>query len=171
MDRAQKHAFVQDLNGRLAATQLMIVGHYHGLTVAQMTTLRRAMMAEGGEVQVAKNRLAKLALNGTPVAVAADLLKGPSALVFSEDPIAAARVAHNFAKENDKFVILGGAYGAQKLSAAEVKALAELPSLDALRAKLLGLLQAPAQKLATLTQAPASKVARVIAMKEQAKAA
>jgi large subunit ribosomal protein L10 len=126
-----------------------------------MQKLRAQMKQAGGSVKVAKNRLAKIALEGTDVASIASLLKGPTLLAYSSDPIAAPKVAVEFAKANDKLVILGGAMGATALNANSVKALASLPSLDELRAKLVGLVQAPATKLAQLANAPAGKLARV----------
>ncbi|MDD9920090.1 MAG: 50S ribosomal protein L10 [Alphaproteobacteria bacterium] len=168
MDRAQKEAFVADLHGRLEGAELMVVGHYRGLTVAQMTQLRGNMRQEGGEVQVSKNRLAKLAFKGTPFTVVEEFMTGPTALAFSKDPVAAAKVAQKFADDHENFVVVGGALGEKKLSAEEVKALSKMPSLDELRGKLVGLLQAPAQKIASVTQAPAGQVARVIAAKSEA---
>ncbi len=168
MDRAQKKTFVVDLRTRMEDDiQLVVVAHYRGLSVAKMTQLRREMRAEGGEIQVAKNRLVKIALADTQFSTLDDILAGPTALAFSKDPVAAAKVAQKFADSNDNFVIMGGALGDKKLSVADVKALSALPSLDELRSKLVGLIQAPAQQLAILSQAPATKIARVIALKEQ----
>lgn len=143
------------------STSVVVVAHYSGLTVAQMQALRRQMKAQGATVKVAKNRLAKIALEGSDVAHVAPLLKGPTLIAYSSDPVAAPKVAVDFAKTNDKFVILGGAMGATALNVDGVKALATLPSLDELRAKLVGLIQAPATKIAQLTTAPAAKLARV----------
>jgi large subunit ribosomal protein L10 len=131
------------------------------LTVAQFQKLRREMKANGATVKVAKNRLAKIALEGTDVASISNLLTGPTLIAYSSDPVAAPKVAIAFAKENDKLVILGGAMGKTALNPDGVKALATMPSLDELRAKLLGLLQAPATKIAQLSTAPAAKLARV----------
>src|ERR1043166_4985501 len=127
-----------------------------------MQTLRRRVKQAGAAVKVAKNRLAKLALEGTDAAVVVPLLKGPTLIAYSGDPVAAPKVAADFAKANEKFVILGGAMGKTALDASGVKALAALPSLDELRGKLVGLLVAPATKIAQLANAPAAKVARVI---------
>lgn len=162
MDRTQKQAFVSGLQAELAQANTLVVAHYRGLTVKDMSTLRRTMRAEGGKVQVAKNRLAKLAFKGTSFEGVADLMVGPTLLAYSADAVAAAKVAQKFADKNDKLVILGGAMGATKLDKAGVKALSDLPSLDELRGKLVGLLQAPATKLAGVTQAPAGQVARVL---------
>jgi large subunit ribosomal protein L10 len=139
----------------------IVVAHYSGLTVTQMSALRRRMREAGATVKVAKNRLAKIALEGTDVAHIGPLLTGPTVLAYSDDPVAAPKVAVEFAKGNDKFVILGGAMGATSLNQDGVKALATLPSLDELRAKLVGLVQAPATKIAQLSTAPAAKLARV----------
>ncbi|MET3354569.1 UNVERIFIED_ORG: large subunit ribosomal protein L10 [Xanthobacter viscosus] len=143
------------------STSVVVVAHYSGLTVAQLSRLRRQMKASGATVKVAKNRLAKIALEGSDVAHVASLLKGPTLIAYSSDPVAAPKVAVEFAKTNDKFVILGGAMGTTALNVDGVKALATLPSLDELRAKLVGLIQAPATKIAQITTAPAAKLARV----------
>ena len=161
MDKAAKSELVTSLNGIFNSTSVVVVAHYAGLTVAEMQSLRKQMAAEGAQVKVAKNRLAKIALEGTQIASIGSLLKGPTLLAYSSDPVAAAKVAVNFAKTNDKLVILGGAMGQTALNANGVKALASLPSLDELRAKLVGLLQAPATKIAQLSTAPAAKLARV----------
>ena len=161
MDKAEKKELVSALNGIFSSAGVVVVAHYSGLTVAQMQDLRKQMAAAGANVKVAKNRLAKIALEGTEVASLGSLLKGPTLLAFSNDPVAAAKVAVNFSKSNDKLVILGGAMGATSLNANGVKALATLPSLDELRGTLIGLLQAPATKIAQLSTAPAAKLARV----------
>lgn len=161
MDRAEKRELVETLNGVFKDAGVIVVAHYSGLTVAQMTTLRRQMKAAGGSLKVTKNRLAKIALDGTEVSHLGSLLQGPTILAYSEDPVAASKVVVDFAKGNDKLVILGGAMGATSLNADGVKALATLPSLDELRAKIVGLVQAPATKIAQLSTAPAGKLARV----------
>ena len=162
MDRAEKSATVTSLGEVFKATKVVVVAHYSGLTVAQMQNLRRQMRQAGASVKVAKNRLAKIALEGSDVASIASLLKGPALIAYSGDPIAAPKVAVDFAKANEKFVILGGAMGKTSLDPNGVKALAALPSLDELRAKIVGLIQAPATKIAQVVVAPASKVARVV---------
>jgi len=162
VDREGKKKSVAALNEVFNKTSVVVVAHYKGLTVAQMQKLRREMGAAGAKVQVAKNRLVKIAIDGTDTASIAGLMKGPTLIAYSDDPVAAPKVAAAFSKENDKLVILGGALGKQALDANGVKALATLPSLDELRAKLIGLIQAPATKLAQLTTAPASKLARVV---------
>lgn len=161
MDRAQKKEAVAELNEVFKTSSVVVVAHYSGLTVADMQKLRREMGKAGGTVKVAKNRLAKIALEGTDAASIGTLLKGPTLLAYSKDPVAAPKVAVEFAKINDKLVILGGAFGTTALNPDGVKALATMPSLDELRAKLVGLIQAPATKLAQLSTAPASKLARV----------
>jgi len=162
VDRAEKKAAVATLNEAFKATNVVVVAHYSGLTVAQMQTLRKQMKLAGASVKVAKNRLAKIALEGTDVASIASLLKGPTVIAFSGDPVAAPKVAVDFAKANERFVILGGSMGKTALDSNGVKALASLPSLDELRAKIVGLVQAPATKIAQVINAPASKVARVV---------
>ena len=161
MDRAQKEELVTSLAEVFKTTSVVVVAHYSGLTVAQMSALRRQMKASGATVKVAKNRLAKIALEGSEVAHVASLLKGPTIIAYSSDPVAAPKVAVDFAKANEKFVILGGAMGTTALNPDGVKALATMPSLDELRAKLLGLIQAPATKVAQVVNAPAAKLARV----------
>ena len=162
VERAAKKEAVETLNGVFKTTGVAVVAHYSGLTVAQMQILRKQMKQAGASVKVSKNRLAKIALEGTDVVAIGSLLKGPTVIATSNDPVAAPKVAIEFAKTNEKFVILGGAMGTTVLNPDAVKALASLPSLDELRAKLLGLLVAPATKIAQLTTAPAAKVARVV---------
>lgn len=161
MDRAEKKEAVASLNEVFKNTSVVVVAHYSGLTVAQMQNLRRQMRQAGASVQVAKNRLAKIALEGTDVASIGPLMRGPTLIAYSDDPVAAPKAAVAFAKDNDKLVILGGAMGATALDTEGVRSLATLPSLDELRAKLVGLIQAPATKIAQLTTAPAAKLARV----------
>lgn len=161
MDRTAKSDAVATLNDVFSKTSVVVVAHYAGLTVAQFQKLRREMKANGATVKVAKNRLAKIALEGTDVASISNLLTGPTLIAYSSDPVAAPKVAVAFAKDNDKLVILGGAMGTTALNPDGVKALATMPSLDELRAKLLGLLLAPATKIAQLSTAPAAKLARV----------
>ncbi len=162
MDRAEKKAFVATMHDVLEKTSVVVVAHYSGLTVAQMQTLRKQMRDVGASVQVTKNRLTKIALEGTDIASVGTLLKGPTLLAYSKDPVAAAKAAVAFAKDNEKLVILGGAMGKTVLNAEAVKSLATLPSLDEMRARLVGLIQAPATKLAQLANAPAGKLARVV---------
>lgn len=172
MDRARKEELVVELNGVFADAALVVVTHQSGLTVAESTDLRRRMRAADASYKVTKNRLVKLALVGTPYEAIADLFEGPTAIAYSADPVAAARVAVDFSKENDKLVVVGGAMAENRLDEAGVKALATLPSLDELRGMLLGLLNAPATKVARVLQAPASQLARVLsAYAEQEEAA
>jgi large subunit ribosomal protein L10 len=162
VDRAAKKEQVAALNGVFRDAETVVVAHYSGLTVAQMQTLRKQMKQAGASVKVAKNSLAKIALEGTGAAVIVPLLKGPTVIAYSGDPVAAPKVANDFAKAHEKFVILGGAMGATALNRDGVKALALLPSLDELRAKIIGLIQAPATKVAQVVNAPAAKLARVV---------
>jgi len=163
LERAEKRDVVTALHDVIAKTGVVVVAHYAGLTVAQMTRLRSDMRSAGGQVKVAKNRLVKLALEGTDAKGIADLLKGPTCLAYSADPIAAPKIAVKFAKANEKFVILGGAMGTTVLDAKGVNSLADLPSLDELRGQLIGLLQAPASKIARILNEPGAQLARVFA--------
>ncbi|MFK4823393.1 50S ribosomal protein L10 [Paenochrobactrum sp. BZR 588] len=162
MDRAEKREFVTWLNSTFSESGSVVVAHYTGLTVSQMSDLRSKMREAGGSVKVAKNRLAKIALQGTEAEGIAELFTGQTVIAYAEDPISAPKVAVEFAKANDRLVILGGAMGATTLDAEGIKSLASLPSLDELRAKLVGMIQTPAQRLAVLTSAPAGQIARVI---------
>lgn len=163
MNRAEKTESVESLKEVFKTSQVVVVAHYSGLTVAQLQTLRQQMKQAGAHVKVAKNRLAKIALDGSDAASIAPLLKGPTLIAYSQaDPVAAPKVATDFAKANEQFVILGGAMGKTALDVNGVKQLASLPSLDELRGKIVGLLVAPATKIAQLSTAPAAKVARVV---------
>lgn len=161
MEKAEKREFVAWLNGVFKDSGSVVVAHYSGLTVAQMNDLRSKMRASGGTVKVAKNRLAKIALQGTDSESIADLFTGQTLVAYSEDPITAPKIAVEFAKGNDKLVILGGSMGATNLDAESVKALAALPSLDELRGKLVGMIQTPASRIAQVVNAPAAQLARV----------
>jgi large subunit ribosomal protein L10 len=163
MDRNQKKELVANLAKTLGETQVVVITRNHGLTVAQVSDLRTRMRAAGAQFKVTKNRLARIALEGTPYQEIGNLLIGPVGLATSADPVAAAKIAIEFAKTNDKFEIVGASMAGTLLDPNGVKALAELPSLDELRAKLVGLLQAPATKIAQLSTAPAAKLARVFA--------
>ena len=162
MDRATKTEQIATLGEVFKTTKVVVVAHYSGLTVSQMQILRRQMKQSGATVKVAKNRLAKIALEGSDVASIASLLKGPALIAYSGDPVAAPKAAVEFAKTNERFVILGGAMGKTSLDPNGVKALAALPSLDELRAKIVGLIVAPATKIAQVVNAPAAKLARVV---------
>lgn len=161
MERAEKHEFVTSLNAELEGTGVVVVAHYAGLSVAQMTALRASVREAGGTVKVAKNRLVKLALKGTDLEHISDLFQGPTVLVYSEDPVAAPKAAVDFAKANEQFAILGGALGTTNLNPDGVKSLATMPSLDELRAKLVGMIQTPASRIAQVVNAPAGQLARV----------
>lgn len=162
MDRSQKEALVADMRRIFEDTTLVVVTHQTGLTVAEATDLRRRMRDAGANFKVTKNRLARLALEGTPCANLASLFTGPTAIAYSADPVAAAKVAVSFAKDNEKLAVVGAALGSELLDAAGVKNLATLPSLDELRAKLVGMLSTPATRIAGVLQAPAGQLARVI---------
>jgi large subunit ribosomal protein L10 len=161
MDRAQKPVVVADLNRTFSEVGVVVVTRNLGLTVAQSTALRNKMRDGGATYKVTKNSLAKIATKGTQYESIGDLLTGPVALATSVDPVAAAKIAVEFAKTTDKLEIVGGAIGDQALDANGVKALATLPSLDELRAKIVGLVQAPATKVVQIVQAPAGQLARV----------
>jgi large subunit ribosomal protein L10 len=174
LDRTEKREFIAQLSAVFADTSFVLVAQNKGLTVADVSDLRRRMRAAGATYKVAKNRLATLALDGTRFQGVAPLLKGPTALAWSTDPVAVAKTAVEFAKGNDKFVILGGALGTQNLDVSGVRALSELPSLETLRAQLVGLIQTPATRIAGVLQAPGSQLARVFsafAKKDEAEAA
>ena len=163
MDRSQKADAVAQLNAVFNEVGVVVVTRNLGMTVAQSTDLRGKMRDAGATYKVAKNRLAKLALKDTDYVGLDDMLTGPVGLAWSKDPVAAAKAAVEFAKTNDKLEIVGGAMGSVVLDEAGIKALASMPSLDELRAKLIGLVNAPATKIAQVVTAPAAKVARVFA--------
>lgn len=162
MDRAEKQEFISTYNEVLGNASVVVVAHYAGLSVAQMTTLRAQMREAGGTVKVAKNRLVKLALQGTDAAHISDLFAGPTLIAYSDDPVAAPKVLVEFAKQNDKLVVLGGAFGETNLDPKGVAALATMPSLDELRGKLVGMISTPASRIAQVLQAPGGQVARVL---------
>jgi large subunit ribosomal protein L10 len=162
VERAEKSEVVTALGQLFKDNGTVVVAQYTGMTVADMTSLRGKMRAAGGGVKVAKNRLVKLALQGTDVAHITDLFKGPTVIAYSKDPVAAAKVSIDFAKTNEKLVILGGAIGQTNLNPDGVKALAALPSLDELRGKIVGMLVTPATKIAQVIAAPAAQLARVV---------
>ena len=161
MDRSQKQKLVDSLHDVLAKTELVVVTQQSGLSVAEVTTLRRQMREAGAGFKVTKNRLARRALEGTKFAQLAPLFKGPTAVAYSTDTVAAAKVAVNYANANEKLSIVGGAMGSLLLDSKGIKALATLPSLNELRGKLVGLLQTPATRVAQVLQAPAGQLARV----------
>ncbi len=162
MDRTQKADAVKSLNGLFNEAGAVVVAHYSGMTVAQMGELRSRLRKAGASFKVAKNRLAMRAVEGTQAAGISDLFKGPTGIAYSKDPVAAAKVLVAYAKENDKLKILGGVAVGSVLDPKGVQTLSELPSLDQLRGKILGLLQAPATRIAGVLQAPAGQLARVL---------
>ena len=162
MNRSEKAEAIAELNQIFKDANLMVVTRQSGLTVQEVTDLRRRIRAAGASYKVAKNRLTLRALEGTPFKALGPMFTGPTAIAYSKDPVAAAKVISAFAKDNEKLSIVGGALGEETLDVAGVQALATLPSLDALRATIIGLLQAPATKVAGVLQAPAGQVARVL---------
>ena len=171
MDRAQKGKLVEELGQIFESSGVVVVSHYAGLTVAEMQDLRAKMREAGGSVRVAKNRLAKIALEGKPNASIADLLTGMTVLAYSEDPVAAAKVVQDYAKGNDKLVILGGAMGETALDPAGVKAVAAMPSREELIASIVGCIAAPAANIAGAIGAPASNIASILSTIEDRAAA
>ncbi|MEQ1704699.1 MAG: 50S ribosomal protein L10 [Rickettsiales bacterium] len=163
MTRIQKKALIESTNEKLNKAGIALVVHNNGLTVAQVSELRRKLRDVGAEFKVSKNRLTKIAAKDTPLEGIIDLLKGPSAIATSADPVSVAKGLVDFAKTNEKLVIIGGAYGSQKLDAKAIESLAKLPSLNELRAKIVGIIQTPATRIAGVLQAPGGGVARVIA--------
>jgi large subunit ribosomal protein L10 len=172
VDRAQKEKVVEELGQIFESSGVVVVSHYEGLTVAEMQDLRAQMREAGGSVRVAKNRLAKIALDGKSCAGIADLMTGMTVLSFSEDPVAAAKVAEEYAKKNDKFVILGGAMGDTILDRDGVKAVSSMPSREELIASIVGCIGAPASNIAGAIGAPASNIASILStIEEKAEAA
>ena len=162
MNRTEKAENVESLHQAFQGTQLIVVTHYSGMTVAELTDLRRKMRDAGASLKVTKNRLARRALVGTDFEKMDGLFTGPTAIAYSQDPVAAAKVASDYARGNEKFSIIGGGLGAQVLNKEGVEALAKLPSLDELRAKLLSMINTPATRIAGVLQAPAGQLARVL---------
>ncbi|WP_341760209.1 50S ribosomal protein L10 [Candidatus Endowatersipora endosymbiont of Watersipora subatra] len=167
MDRLEKQEFVKHMRGVLSSTGTFVVAHYAGLTVADITELRSNMREGGGKITVAKNSLIKLALKGTEMEYISDLFSGPTLIAYSDDPIAAPKVTSDFAKENNKFSILGGAMGAKNLDDNDVKLLAAIPSLDKIRAKIIGILKTPSQAITILANAPALSLVRLIGLNRE----
>lgn len=162
MDRLQKEALVTSMNGIFDTASSVVVTHYSGLNVAEITELRSRMRAAGAQFKVTKNRLVRRALEGTKMEGLSPLFEGPTAIAFSDDPVMPAKIAVKFAKENNKLIVLGGTLDNKVLDKTEVKALAQLPSLDEQRAIIIGLVQAPATKIAGVLAAPAGQLARVL---------
>lgn len=165
MNRAEKKAQIETTNAKFNNSDIALVVHNKGLTVAEMSELRRRMREAGAEFKVSKNRLAKIAAKDTKFEPIIDLFKGPAAIATSKDPVSVAKGLVDFAKTNEKLVIIGGAYGEQKLDVKAIEALAKLPSLNELRARIVGMLKTPATRIACVLQAPGGQVARVIAAK------
>jgi large subunit ribosomal protein L10 len=163
MNRAEKKALIESVNAKLNKADIALVVHNKGLTVAEMTALRAKMREVGAEFKVSKNRLVKLAAKDTKFEAISDLFKGPAAIATSSDPVSVAKGLVEFAKTNERLVIIGGAFGDQKLDIKAIETLAKLPSLDELRAKIVGMLKTPATRIACVLQAPGGQVARVIA--------
>lgn len=171
MDRAGKATVVGELDQIFAASGVVVVAHYAGLTVAEMQDFRRRMRAAGGGVRVAKNRLARIALKGKPAERMGELLRGQTVLAFSDDPVAAAKVAKAYARDNAKYVILGGAMGSEVLDPKGVEAVAEMPSREELVAQIVGMIGAPAATLAAAIGAPGAALAGVLKTLEERAAA
>ena len=165
MDRGQKEELVASMHQTFEDSAMVVVTHYSGLTVAELGVLRREMRAAGASFKVTKNRLTRRAIEGTKYSPLSDMFTGPTAIAYSDDPVAPARVAVKFAKSNDKLVVIGGALGEEMLDVTGIQALASLPGLDELRAKIVGMISTPATRIAGILQAPAGQVARVIAAK------
>ena len=172
MDRQAKESFVANLKDVFNTSAVVVVAQNTGLTVSEMNELRSAMRDAGGQIKVIKNKLTKIALDGTPLSAIEEYLNGPSMLAYSDDPVAAPKIAIKFAKENDNFVVLGGSLPEKKIDLGEVKKLASLPSLDELRAKILGLINTPAGNIASLVNTPGTNLAQVVkAYSEKSEAA
>ena len=162
VNRAQKVEAVKALQNTFETSETVVLAHNEGLTVAQMSELRAKMREAGGQIKVVKNRLAQRAIQESKFKDLGEMFKGPVVLASSETPVAAAKISYEFAKDNKKFVIVGGGMGEKQLDASGVEALAKMPTLDELRGKLVGVISAPAQRIATIAQAPASQLARVL---------
>ena len=157
MNRNEKSDLLNELNGLFSEAEVVVVSHYKGLTVAEVSELRDQIRKSGASFRVTKNRITRLALKGTKFESIADLFKGPTAIAFAKDPVSACKACVEFAKENEKLIIVGGALTTGVLSVSEIKRLATIPSMDELRAKIIGLLQAPAAQLARVTKAYSEK--------------
>lgn len=165
MQKAQKNELIAEVNGSLKDSSALVVVHYKGLTVAEISDFRKKARETGTTLRVVKNLLAKRAVQGTDFEVANELLKGQTALAYSKDPVAAAKCVVEYAKTNEKLVVVGGAFSQKIMSPKEVEQLAKMPSLDELRARIVGMLKTPATRIASVLQAPGGQVARVIAAK------
>lgn len=167
MDRAQKKQTVESLHEKFASAGSVVITHYKGLTVAEITQLRKNIANQGASISVVKNTLGRRAAEKTPYASLVSKMKGPTAIAFSDDPVTAAKVVVEFAKKNEKLLIIGGAIGNEVLDEDAVRTLAKLPSLDELRARIVGMISTPATRLAVLMQAPAAQLARVTNARSQ----
>ena len=167
MNRSEKKEFVQKLKDEIDSSSSVIVAHYSGLTVEESEQLRAEMRSNGAKFKVTKNRLTKLALEQTQFKDIADLFTGPTAIAFSDDPVAPAKVAVSFEKKLEKFKIIGGGYDGKKIDLEKINFLATLPSIDELRGKIIGLISAPAQKIALIVKEPASQMARLVSAKSE----
>lgn len=163
MNRAEKTEFIEGLNKSVAASSVVLVAHYKGLTVAEITDLRNKVRASGAGFKVTKNKLTQRALKSTPFEQISKMFVGPTAIAYSSDPVAVAKVLSEFAKANEKLVLLGGAFGETLLDSKKVIELSKMPSLNELRAKIIAMIQTPATRIAGILQAPGGQVARVIA--------
>ena len=159
MNREEKAELLSEMNGLISGSEAVVISHYRGLTVAEMGELRKKARELGAELRVTKNRITRLALKGTKFEGLDDLFKGPTIMAYSSDPISACKLCVQFAKENEKFLVVGGALSSGVLSMAEIERLATIPSMDVLRAKIIGLLQAPGAALARVTKAYSEKEA------------
>ena len=162
MKRSEKKEFVQKLKDEIDTSSSVIVAHYSGLTVEESDQLRSEMRSNGAKFKVTKNRLTKLALQQTQFKDIADLFNGPTAIAYSDNPVAPAKVAVSFEKKLEKFKIIGGGYDGEKINLDKINFLATLPSIDELRGKIVGLISAPAQKIASIMKEPAGQVARLM---------
>ena len=167
MNRSEKKEFVLKLKDEIDSSSSVIVAHYSGLTVEESEQLRAEMRSNGAKFKVTKNRLTKLALEQTQFKDIADLFTGPTAIAFSDDPVAPAKVAVSFEKKLEKFKIIGGGYDGEKIDLEKINFLATLPSIDELRGKIIGLISAPAQNIALIVKEPASQMARLVSAKSE----
>ena len=167
MKRSEKKEFIQKLKDEITTSSSVIVAHYSGLTVDESEKLRSEMRNNGAKFKVTKNRLTKLALEQTQFKNIADLFTGPTAIAYSEDPVAPAKVSVSFEKKFDKFKIIGGAYDGEKIDLNKINFLATLPSMDELRGKIVGLISAPAQKISSIVKEPAGQIARLVSAKSE----
>ena len=165
MKRSEKKDFVKKMTDEFANSSSVIVAHYSGLTVGEAESLRKEMRANGAKFKVTKNRLTKLAIADTQFKEISDLFTGPTAIAYSDDPVAPAKVAVSFEKKLENFKIVGGGYNGEKIDRDRIDFLAKLPSLDELRGKLIGLISAPAQKIASIASEPGAQIARLISSK------